>query len=248
MRKIFCFLIGIVIGFPAFAKDTECNPISFRVTYSCGDGKLAKDKVLPESRVATYGEDFKSLAFSREVCTPPSGYVFGGLGIFVDGAEVAVYSNTGGFLFQYNYTSDITIMPHYIQLADSINLAANLGTDAIWYGNDPVTDTWRVIFPYGMVRGVGHCSSVKPNWINYETAGTVGYVAVNQQNLITDDTGGGVYCYCKMTEPYYSKSKWVFRTVRDSPEACEAECPGSCAWRISNAPVFRSSVFAGAIN
>ena len=53
MRKIFCFLIGIVIGFPAFAKDTECNPISFRVTYSCGDGTLAKDKVLPENRVAT---------------------------------------------------------------------------------------------------------------------------------------------------------------------------------------------------
>jgi len=239
-------LVNMVVGFsiglaslPVFG-DT-CVKTSFNVTYGCGDGTVKG--TLPAATTAQYGSSFSPTAISTSMCTPPSGYVYAGQAVRIDGQEVAWHASTGAKSFTYYYTSDIEITPHFAPIASADTLAANLGTGGRNYTYvSGAKGTWTTEFYYGAVSGVSQCSTVKPE----NTAGgwNMGLIASDQDAI--ENSTSGQYCYCKMTAPDIAASPWVFANDRGPASYCASDCADHCGSRVYAYAVFRASVFAAA--
>ncbi len=238
MKKYVFVIIGFVVMGLADARAETCVGENWNVSYSCGDGVQAG--TLPDDQVATYGSEFTPVLLGKTHCTPPSGKAIAGIEVWVGDEYNDVYSaNADPFL--YYYASDIIIKPRYIGVANAESLWTLHGVNGISLTNQPAAQTWQTVFPYGTISGVGACSNVEPQ----NTAGgwATGYVA-DDQNAITDD--GGVYCYCKMTEPNISASPWVLGYVLGSASICSASCSYHCSVHARDSAIFRVSLFLGA--
>ncbi|MBR2011955.1 MAG: hypothetical protein IKA08_01665 [Alphaproteobacteria bacterium] len=225
------------------ANAETCIPTTFNVTYSCNGGTLAG--TLPTAKTVEYGTYLSSTAITESMCTPPSGYVYGGQAVLVDGEEVAYYSSTGFSGFTFYYTTDIEIGPHWVPVATPAALTANLGQGGRSYVYDKTAMTWTAKFWYGAVSGVAKCSTIKPE--NTEYGFYTGLIA-SDQDAIESDANSGQYCYCKMTEPLVSGSPWVSYGDESTPSSCTSYCAYDCGSNVRNYVVFRASVFAAAGN
>lgn len=122
---------------------------------------------------------------------------------------------------------------------------------------------WGTVFPYGTVTGISVCSNIEPSvayeyddgydqWTNY----VYGQVSTNQSGVQSQYdawvAGGrpattvGGYCYCKLTSPSVSASRWVFK-YSGSVSDCANNCASDCANVVRNDAVFRGAVF-GAVS
>ena len=238
MKKYIFVIIGFVVMGLADARAETCVGENWNVSYSCGDG--AQAGTLPDDQVATYGSEFTPVMLDTTHCTPPSGKVIAGIEVWVGDEYNDAYSGTAA-PFLYYYASDVIIKPRYIGVADAESLWALRGVAGISYTYQAAARTWQTVFPYGTIAGVAACSNVKPQ--NTAPGWSAGYVA-DDQNAIAEE--GGVYCYCKMTEPYLSASPWVFSYVLGSASACSSDCAYSCGYRARYNAVFRAGVFLGA--
>ncbi len=238
MKKYIFVIIGFVVMELTDARAETCVGENWNVSYSCGDG--AQAGALPDDQVATYGSEFTPVMLGTTHCTPPSGKVIAGIEVWVGDEYNDVYSVTAD-PFLYYYASDIIIKPRYIGLADADSLWALRDVNATTYTYQAAAQTWQTVFPYGTIAGVGACSNVKPQ--STAAGWATGYVA-DDQNAITDE--GGVYCYCKMTEPVLSASPWVFGSSYGSASACSSQCVYACCFYAQAYPAFRTSVFLGA--
>lgn len=224
------------------ANAETCIPTTFNVTYSCNGGTLAG--TLPTAKTVEYGTILSPTAITESMCTPPSGYVYGGQAVLVDGEEVAYYASTRSSSFTFYYTTDIEIGPHWVPVATPAALAANLGQEGRSYVYDKTAMTWTTNFWYGAVSGVAKCSTIKPEntAFGYDT----GLIA-GDQDAIESAANSGLYCYCKMTEPLVSGSPWVFFHDQSSASSCASGCVEICGYYVRNEAVFRASVFAAAV-
>ena len=238
MKKYIFVIIGFAVMGLADARAETCVGENWNVSYSCGDG--AQVGTLPDDQVATYGSEFTPVMLGKKHCTPPSGKTISGIEVWVGDEYNDVYSATAD-PFLYYYASDVIIKPRYIGMADAESLWTLRGVSGVSYTYQAAARTWQTVFPYGTIAGVAACSNVKPQ----NTAGgwQTGYVA-DDQNAITDE--GGVYCYCKMTEPNISASPWVYAGDYDSAQRCSSECAFACCFHAKTYPAFRTSVFLGA--
>lgn len=238
--RIIVFMFVIMVTHAVRAE--TCVQKTFNVTYSCNGGTLAG--TLPSAKTVEYGTSLSPTAITESMCTPPSGYVYGGQAIIVDGEEVAYYANTSSSSFTFYYTSDIEIGPHWVPVATPAALAVNLGVGGSKYTYVDSDYTWSTVFPYGTVNGVAKCSTIKPE----NTAG--GYytgMIASDQDAIESAANSGQYCYCKMTEPLVSGSPWVFRYDLSYAYNCASNCAYNCGNNVHSSAVFRASVFAAAI-
>ena len=237
MKKYIFVIIGFVVMGLADARAETCVGENWNVSYSCGDG--AQAGALPDDQVATYGSEFTPVMLGTTHCTPPSGKAIAGIEVWVGDEYNDVYSATAD-PFLYYYASDVIIKPRYIGMADAESLWTLRGVSGVSYTYQAAARTWQTVFPYGTISGVAACSNVKSQ--NTASGWATGYVA-DDQNAITDD--GGVYCYCKMTEPNLSASPWVLSDVAGSASACSAYCAYYCGYYAQYA-YFRASLFLGA--
>ncbi|MBR3930364.1 MAG: hypothetical protein IKJ62_02170 [Alphaproteobacteria bacterium] len=236
-----CIAIASVVG---VANAETCIKTTFNVTYTCNGGTLSG--TLPSSTTANYGKEFSPTAITESMCTPPSGHVYGGQAIIVDGETVAYYSGTGAKSFGYYYTTDIEIGPHWVPIAEPGTMIANLddGGRKYTYTNG-ASGTWTAYFWYGAVSGVSKCTTIVP--LNTEYGFNAGLIATDQ-SAIENATAGGQYCYCKMTEPNIAASPWVFHSHTSS---CAYDCAYDCGFYlllgIDKGSRLRASVFSGAL-
>lgn len=238
MKKYILVIIGFVVMGLADARAETCVGENWNVSYSCGDGAQAGR--LPDDQVVTYGSEFTPVMLTTTHCTPPSGKAIAGIEVWVGDEYNDVYSATAA-PFLYYYASDIIIKPRYLGVADAESLWALRGVTGISYTYQAAARTWQVVFPYGTIAGVAACSNVETQYTG--DTWRVGYVA-DDQNAITEE--GGVYCYCKMTEPNLSASPWVFGNVYDSASRCSSECAFACCFYTKTYVAFSASVFLGA--
>lgn len=236
MKKYVFVIIGFVVMVLADARAETCVGENWNVSYSCGDGVPAG--ALPDDQVATYGSEFTPVMLGTTHCTPPSGKTIAGIEVWVGDEYNGVYSVTAD-PFLYYYASDIIIKPRYIGLADADSLWALRGVRGTSYTYG--ARTWQTVFPYGTISGIAACSNVEPQ--NTAKGWETGYVA-DDQNAITDE--GGIYCYCKMTEPNLSASPWVYSQVPGSASSCSIICAYNCGFDAQVYSIFRSSLFLGA--
>ena len=225
------------------ANAETCIPTTFNVTYSCNGGTLAG--TLPTAKTAEYGTTLSPTAITESMCTPPSGYVYGGQAVLVDGEEVAYYNSTSSRSFTFYYTTDIEIGPHWVPVATPVALTANLAQTARSYVYDKTAMRWTANFWYGAVSGVAKCSTIMPE--NTASGYSTGLIA-SDQDAIESVANSGKYCYCKMTEPLVSGSPWVFANSISSAAGCVANCAATCGSFVQNYAVFRASVFAAVGN
>lgn len=242
--KLIRMAVGVLIGFAMFPSfgDT-CVKSSFNVKYGCGEG--TRQGGLLDTTTEQYGSEFTPAYYmSLSTCLPPSGYIFAGQAVRVDGKEVAWNIGADVEPFYYYYTSDIEITPHFVTVADVDTLAVNLISNGREFDYiNGAKGTWKVKFFYGVVSGVSQCSTVKPE----NTAGgwLTGWIASDKAAI--ENSTSGRYCYCKMTEPYIAASPWVFYLERSGESDCASNCARNCAHNVSEAHVFRASVFIGAV-
>lgn len=238
--RIIVFMFVIMVTHAVQAE--TCIPTMFNVTYSCNGGTLAG--TLPSAQTVEYGTSLSPTAITESMCTPPSGYVYGGQAIIVDGEEVAYYANTSSSSFTFYYTTDIEIGPHWVPVATPAALTANLDQRGRSYVYDKSSKTWTANFWYGAVSGVAKCSTIKSE--NAANGYYTGLIA-SDQDAIESDADIGQYCYCKMTEPLVSGSPWVFYYNNGSASNCASSCTLNCGDLVRSSAVFRASVFAAAI-
>ena len=238
-----CIAVVSIIG---MANAETCIKTAFNVSYTCNGGTLSG--TLPSNTTATYGVSFSPTAITESMCTPPSGYAYGGQAIIVDDETVAYYSSTSGGSFTYYYTTDIEIGPHWVPIAEPATMIANLydGGRTYTYTN-AASGTWTAYFWYGAVSGVSKCTTVKPE--NTASGGSSGLIATDQ-SAIENATAGGYYCYCKMTEPNIAASPWVFYRDYGVASNCASHCADFCGYFVhdvnDSGRRFRASVFAAA--
>ncbi|MBE6458027.1 MAG: hypothetical protein E7011_04460 [Alphaproteobacteria bacterium] len=239
-----CIAIASVVG---VANAETCIKTTFNVTYGCNGGTVSG--TLPSSTTATYGTSFSPTAITESMCTPPSGYAYGGQAIIIDGETVAYYSSTSGGSFTYYYTTDIEIGPHWVPIAEPATMIANIydGGRTYTYTN-AASGTWTAYFWYGAVSGVSKCTTIKPE--NTASGGDSCLIATDQ-SAIENATADGQYCYCKMTEPYIAASPWVFNGELMNASYCASNCASYCGYGVHFDYVigrkYRASVFAGAM-
>lgn len=238
--RIIVFMFVIMVTHAVQAE--TCIPTTFNVTYTCNGGTLAG--TLPTAQTAEYGQGLRSTAITESMCTPPSGYVYGGQAVIVDGEEVAYYANYSSFYVVFYYTTDIEIGPHWVPVATPAVLTANLDQSGWLAVYDKSAKTWTANFWYGAVSGVAKCSTIKPE--NGASGYSTGLIA-SDQDAIESAADIGQYCYCKMTEPLVSGSPWVFSYAPGDSYACASGCAENCGRNVRAYAVFRASVFAGAI-
>ena len=237
--RIIVFMFVIMVTHAVRAE--TCIPTTFNVTYSCNGGTLAG--TLPTAQTVEYGTSLSPTAITESMCTPPSGYVYGGQAIIVDGEEVAYYAKTSSSSFTFYYTTDIEIGPQWVPVATPAALTANLGQSGRSYVYDRSAMTWTAGFGYGAVSGVAKCLTIKPE--NTADGFSTGLIA-SDQDAIESAADIGQYCYCKMTEPLVSGSPLVFLSDYSRASSCASYCARDCGYVQINA-VFRASVFAAAI-
>lgn len=233
---IACCVIGVCGG----AWGDTCIKSNFNVSYSCNGG--TKTGTLPSDTTATYGASFTPTAITASMCSAPSGYVYAGQAIIIDGETVAYYSSTGAKSFSYYYTTDIEIGPRWAPVAEPATLVSHLKENGQDYAySDGASAQWTAHFYYGAVSGVSKCTTVKPENTNGSSTGLIA-----DQDAVEGATAGGQYCYCKMTEPYIAASPWVFHSALGSASSCASNCAYYCGASVRADAVFRASVFAGA--
>lgn len=154
----------------------------------------------------------------------------------------------GGFSFKYNYTSDIQIVPRYVQknIASAAVIKANLGLNSDSFTYDEENKTWSVEFPYGVVSGIARCVNVWP--FNLAFGYLSGYVPNDEvQEEISADLDGGRYCYCKLVSPLMDNAKWVLYHGHSEESICGALCARDCSeYAFARHGVFRSAMLVGA--
>lgn len=238
--RIIVFMFVIMVTHAVQAE--RCVQKTFNVTYTCNGGTLAG--TLPSAQTVEYGTSLLPTAITESMCTPPSGYVYGGQAVLVDGEEVAYYANTSSSSFTFYYMTDIEIGPHWVPVATPAALTANLGQSGRSYVYDKTAMTWTANFWYGAVSGVAKCSTIKPE--NTSAGINTGLIA-SDQDAIESAANSGRYCYCKMTEPDISGSPWMFLYDYSNASTCASSCALNCGYRVQDNAVFRASVFAAAI-
>ena len=223
------------------ARGDTCVPIVFNVSYTCNGGTLSG--TLPADTTAQYGSSFSPTAITTSMCAAPSGYIYAGQAVIVNGETVAYYSSTSSKSFTYYYTTDIEIGPHWAPVARPETLASNLGTSGRTYTyTSAASGTWMAEFYYGAVSGVSKCTTVKP-----ENTGNGSYTGlIADYDAVEGASAGGQYCYCKMTQPYIAASPWVFYIVDGSAYDCAYRCARLCGYYVELSARFRASVFAAA--
>lgn len=236
-KQIFiCLFVSLLTG-DAYAS--ACVQSTFNVTYSCNGGTLSG--TLPSDTTATYGKSFSPTVITEDMCTPPSGHIYAGQAILVDGVEVAYYAYNRAKKFTYYYTSDIVIAPHWAAVAEPAVLATNLGINGTngTYSNG-ASGTWSVKFYYGTISGISQCSTIGPenNAWGYYT----GILAADPEEI--EASTSGQYCYCKMTSPAINDSPWVFLFDRGNTGYCGSNCAIRCGYHIANESAFRASIFS----
>ena len=239
-----CMMILTRVG---IATTNNCVKSLYTVTYSCNGGKAAG--TLPSSHTATYGATFSPTAVTDEMCTPPSGHVYAGQSILIDGEEVAYYTNTTSKSFMYYYTSDIVVAPHWAPIAEKSALVANLGAAGRSFVYDGTAMTWTTNFWYGAVSGIARCSTFSPENTGYGYY--TGLTMSESDNSTIENSTSGQYCYCRMTSPNIAGSPWVFHSAYNAEVYCASYCAqycGSAGNDSDNARRFRASVFAAAGN
>ena len=258
MRSCFSILIvlaclnaGAVYGVDAgHAVTCGGSKVSqYTVSYGCGDGTQKSGVTLPDSVTVTWGQAFSPTSIGSSHCTPPAGYVNNaGLEIWIDGEKKVVANSTyvADMGWTYMYDSDITITPHYAPLASAIDMINHVDVGGYYYETNWSTWGWTAYFTYGYYRGVAMCS----NTLGGNGAAYAGYVPPQQVQLSAEyaDTGKsntGVCCYCKLTEPSYSKSPWVSGGCYTSESGCAGECPARCGWMAQDSQVWRGAVTVG---
>lgn len=98
--------------------------------------------------------------------------------------------------------------------------------------------TWSAQFPYGIISGIGGCSS---NGV----CTTAGCVPTNQN--ITPYQAGK-FCYCKMLHPIESVFVWAGGyDVGNGDGSCRPNCAAGCAKYVAQSVVLRSSLFGNVI-
>ena len=244
-----CIAIASVFG---VANAETCVKVAFNVTYTCNGGTLSG--TLPSNTTANYGNRFSSTAITADMCTPPSGHVYGGQAIIIDDETVAYYSSTSATSFTYYYTTDIEIGPHWVPIAEPATMIANMYDGAREYTyTEGASGTWTAYFWYGAVSGVSKCTTIGPKNTGY------GYVTglIMDYDDIEGASADGYYCYCKMAEPYIAASPWVFFSNYGVGQVsrCAGDCAYKCSRYISGVDIspadygryLRVSVFAGAM-
>lgn len=191
------------------ANADTCVRTNFTVTYSCGAGTLADGQTLPTPSIAEYGTTFTPTSNMKTTCTPPTGYIWSGHNINVDGTEVAYswYLQS----FRYNYLTDIEITPRFVPEYATLENAmityyGGNSTALLASAFDTSNGTWEATFWNGKITGESKCSSVEP-----ENKGPyVSFIPTNQAEIESGSkTYSGGECYCKLTSPYLEKNPWV---------------------------------------
>lgn len=234
----FMLYLGCVLMFSGVVHAETCVGETFNVTYDCGDGVAVK--TLPAATTATYGDVFTPELLDTAYCIPPSGMAISGIEVW-SGNEYNGAFSTSAAEFEFYYSSDIVIKPHYVgpASADDIwRLRGVAGSSSVY---DKTAQTWTTYFPYGYVSGVAKCTdfaqaSVVDGW-------SVGIIA-SDQATIENAADNGRYCYCKMTEPLVAASPWVF--FRDFGSGCASSCAHGCGTNVRSSSFLRVSVFAAA--
>ena len=237
MKKVWLLFFLCIFGTHNLMAET-CIGENWTVSYSCGKGTV-KNK-LPENQVATYGSEFTPVLLNTEYCTPPSGMAISGIEIWVGDSYNGAFSKTGA-KFMYYYASDVVIKPRYMGVADINKLWVLRGVSGESRTYNASGRTWQAVFPYGTVSGIAACSNVKPK--NLSPGWTAALVA-EDQSAITEE--GGLFCYCKMTEPHAVASPWVFMLNYEYASGCSSNCASTCGFYTLNTFVFRTSLFLGA--
>lgn len=232
-------------AFVCGANAASCIRTTFNVTYSCGDGTQGTGD-MPADTVAEYNKTFTPASSIKSICNPPEGSKINGYAVYVNGVEMASFTSAS---FKYSFATDCEIRPNYISTSNVYTLVANLYVGGSEYDYDKETQTWSVIFPYGIVSGVSKCSELKPEStaLGYYT----GLIA-SDQDAIENADDSGQYCYCKLTEPMVSGSPWVFYKDSSSASGCASNCANLCGYGVNNNVVngrrFRASVFQAAVD
>lgn len=241
MKKILFIICVAFISGGADGATEACVRTAYNVKYTCGDGTLIG--VLPDDAAAEYGKTFYGVAINGSMCEPPEGYELSGTALYIENVESAWFS--GSVSFVYNYTMDAELRAYYVakpeaKIASVYDVVANDKGGTASYPGDQTTGEWQIVFPYGVVKGVSRCSSIKEPEIE------VAMIPLNQ-DAIENDQAGGSYCYCKMTEPYVVDNPWILRTGG----GCSVyDCAVSCASRISDINAgrpWRLSLFSAAV-
>ena len=242
MKRILVLFVCMLGCAPGVHAET-CVKTTFNVTYGCGNGTVAG--TLPADAVAEYNKTFTPTSLTTSHCTPPDGYKISGYSVYINDVEKASFTSSS---FTYSFAADSEIRPNYVRVGDiatSDTLAISLYVTGDSYTYDKTAHTWSVVFPYGTVNGVGKCSKIMP--ANAASGYDTGLVA-SDQDAIENAAAGGMYCYCKMTEPYIAASPWVFTYRGGSVSNCASACADRCGTYVRGYPVFRASVFAAAGN
>ena len=237
MKKVWLLFFLCIFGTHNLMAET-CIGENWTVSYSCGKGTV-KNK-LPENQVATYGSEFTPVLLNTEYCTPPSGMAISGIEIWVGDSYNGAFSKTGA-KFMYYYASDVVIKPRYVGVADINKLWVLRGFSGESRTYNASGRTWQAVFPYGTVSGIAACSNVKPK--NLSPGWTAALVAEDQSAIKEE---GGLFCYCKMTEPHAVASPWVFMLNYEYAAQCSVGCASTCGSYAMHGFVFRVSMFLGA--
>lgn len=241
-------LMMCVMSVVESARSETCVTATHSVFYDCGSGTVAG--TLPSTATATYGASFTPTMLTTTHCSAPSGQKQAGIEIWVDGKKIDGFATTVS-AFTYYYASDITIRPHYVS-GQSTTVGGTVDADTLWSargkGGDSYTYnasamTWQTVFSYGTVSGVAACSKQKPQ--NTADGYYTGYIA-DDQDAIVEKEKTGQYCYCKLSEPSFAGSPWVFCYDYGSASDCASRCADYCGYGVRRYAVFRGSVFRGA--
>lgn len=236
---VFCVC---VLAFGGSSHAETCVGETFNVTYDCGDGVAVK--TLPAATTATYGDVFTPELLDTAYCTPPSGMAISGIEVW-SGNEYNGAFSTSAAEFEFYYSSDIVIKPHYVGLASADNIWRLRGVAGSSYVYDKTAQTWTTYFPYGYVSGVAKCTDIAQASV---AEGWAAGIIASDQAAIENAVDNGFYCYCKMAEPLVAASPWVFAYVRGSASSCASACARSCGSDVRDSSVIRASVFAAAGN
>lgn len=103
--------------------------------------------------------------------------------------------------------------------------------------SDATGKTWSTQFPYGVISGIGGCSSVG-------VCTTAGCIPQNQ-NITPYQEGN--FCYCKMLRPIESVFVWTYYTAGNGEPSCKTNCAAGCAEYAAKNVIFRTSLFGNVI-
>lgn len=233
----FMLYLGCVLMFSGVVHAETCVGETFNVTYDCGDGVAVK--TLPAGTTATYGDVFAPELLDTAYCTPPSGMAISGIEVWSGNEYNGAFSMSAAE-FEFYYSSDIVIKPHYVGPASADDIWRLRGVAGSSFVNDKTAQTWTTYFPYGYVSGVAKCTDIAQASV---AEGWAAGIIASDQAAIENVADNGQYCYCKMAEPLVAVSPWVFLYAVGSASNCASYCAYICGAYVRESSVFRASVF-----